>query len=286
MTSLSKSKHWVNIICNGNKKKISDKMTLKNVSSDFIKGIYCALNDPVEDEAYEDDIIVKSDLDLHDCISEDVIASWGDGNYFEQFCGLNMDEDGNYIERDYDEHDSYRSKILKNPKKYNARWQKFVIKYPDELIKIPTKRFFAFIQGGEINYIIQFDSIDFLNGFEIMRLWIDSQLTWYYSLYLTSIFDSEKVCRSIVTYPTSQKEKSDLLYIFECINVHLPKVLAEKVICILAQQCHVYDKKCHDTYDECHTLCLRSACHIHQKNPKDKILRLKDCLARIQLEQL
>lgn len=294
---LKKSNHWVKISCDGNSDRKEEVLTLKDVSSDFIKGVYCALNDPYDNVEYDDDVTMESDLKLEGCVIPDIIASWGDGNYFEQFCGLDQDSDGEYIGPSIDDihndkREPYRTKILSDPKKYNKRWKRFLKEYRSDIDKVPTKRYCAFIQTGDNDHIMQFDTIDFLNGFEMIRMWAQNQSSWFYTLYLTSVFDSGKVCRTQVTYQSLQKDKEYFDHIFLCANKYLPTELAKDVVRNLAQACYGYDKKVHNTYDECTTLCRESVCHIHREKQvskgtkKNKSLRLKHCLARIKLEKL
>jgi hypothetical protein len=283
---ISDKTYWIKITCDEDTKdkRKSDKLHLTDVSADFIRGIYCGLNDPFENCSYDDnDIHLESNFPLEGCLSADTMASWGDGNYFEDFCGLDIDDEGNPISNDNDDNDDnnhdkqvvYRKKILNNSKKYNERWQKFMKEHSDELtIKKPTKRYFACIQTGDNSHMIQFDSVDFLNGFETMRLWTDSIPYWFYSLYLYSVFDSNKVCRTSVTY----------------IHKSIPDEKHKKnKSCDNNKNCEGYNKNGHNTYDECLTpitVPKSSSCHIHEVRPSHKIKKLKNCLAQIKLEKL
>lgn len=107
--------------------------------------------------------------------------------------------------------------------------------------------------------------------------------TLFTGLLLTSIFEFGRVCKTFVTYQIPQKDKDDLLHVFECVNKHLPKDLTQYVMNIFT--------KCynHDIYDECLSRsCINESCHIHcdPPIPMHNMLKLAECVVQIKLKQL
>jgi hypothetical protein len=244
------------------------------VSADFIKGVYTILYDITEDVALYDRIItMDTNMELNGCMSEDILGWWADGNRFIE-CWL----PGSGYESNED-------KPSLTVEKYNAEWNRYIYNNPDEdeKIAIPSKRFVAFIQVNATNYIIQFDSIDFLNGYETLHGWARNIRGSYISHYLDNVFDSGEVCHKIVTYGIPCEEESKIKNIIACIDVYLPNVLTQ-LISRYAMQCRK-SKSDHTQFNtiQCNTLCLRDKCHVHCNEKK---LDLKDCLATVTLCKL
>lgn len=290
--------HWVKIEVHTKKTKIKlDELFLENISTDFIKGMYCAMYDPLDDDKIDtdDDIIVSmtSEFTLKKCVFSDILVAWDKGNNFEYFYQSRLD----YCNRD--NHETRRKKILNNPKNYNKCLEEFIKTCPNDhggLHTLPTKRFFAFIwmRYSNLECVIQFDSIDFLNGLEMMHAWMDDNLLsrWQHhssykkSIYLKSIFDTFKVCRATITYQHPH-ERNKLLYIFDHVNKYLLKELTQIIIYdYINQQCNNYNANNNSVYDECLTYSIEPSCHIHRRPQVSRQLRLINCVAHVQLEQL
>jgi hypothetical protein len=291
-SSLEEEKYWVTFTFHDHGSK---NFKLTNVSSDFIKGIYCGLLQP--SDKYENkldipnyDMTIETNYVLTDCLDPNIIDSSDYGILFE--CQFNESIG-------YEPNNSERSNILCDPNRYNTEWGKYIVSN-DFLPKIPlTKRYIVFIHIGDVDFdededfIIQFDTIDFLNGFEMVRLWIDDNYfndTNYLSS--RSIFDSGKVCKKYVEYDIkkSAKVQSDLSYIIECLIEFFPKELAQIIVhehvyeCVLERNCKDLSEQNYDEYDVCTTQCIGNVCHIHSKSRKK--LSLQECLVEISLEQL
>ncbi len=105
----------------------------------------------------------------------------------------------------------------------------------------PSKRYFAFVHyfeyitfditykfNYEYNYIVQFDSIDFLKGYEfifiraanttIIHIMNDKA---YQNNSLLFVFDSYKLCKNSVNYQILQKDNDDLVYVYNCLENYL-----------------------------------------------------------------
>lgn len=259
-----------------------NKLFLKNVSADFIKGIYMGLYDPLQNKALDNKILIQSDFQFDDCMSSNIIVSWDDYDGINDTIENNMNNGIYFDNLTLINKPTLRSKILRNPKKCNA-WLQNYMKNINEFI---TKRFIGFVQVRDTDYIIQFDSIDFLNGFETIRLWKSGFDRWIddEQLYLSLIFDELKICKKSVIYQTPQKEKNKLTLIFNIVSKYLPKTLAQLVINIVGQQCNYDDEN--NNYDSCKTITINSMCNVHQKVLNRQSSRLENCLATIDLEQL
>lgn len=242
----------------------------KNVSIDYIKGIYCAVRYPISNIAHNYYIKIYSNFELISCMYSDIILVFE--SRYNNFDSQHLFE---YNNKDI------RSKILCDPKKHNKKWEQFMEKYAHNKIG-NTKRFLALIGIDTYNYVIQFNSIDFLNGFEMVRTWSDNQ-SYNVSIHLSSIYDTLKICKTSITFRSSRKEMNELLIIFREINKYLPKVLTQLILQKIAQQC---DHHLTNGYDLCLTHSDKSSCYFHQKKGKYKILQLEKCLPQIHLEQL
>lgn len=280
------SKHWVKIIYDGVDDDSNKNMLFfENVSEDYIKGICCAFRNPMCSYDFDDndnEIIIKSDLDLNGCLGSDGIASWQDRDYCEFYCGQYLNNDVDRIESNANISD--RKAILNDPKKYNAKWKKFVTEHPENFIRIPTKRFYAIIEIDNIDqndvFIVQFDSKDFIDGFELFRAQGDKH---QYSLTILSIFKWGMICATSVEYKTPDNVEQQLSQIYKYINKYLPNDLARIVIDMYSKQCKSHRWSRH-IYDKCFTSCVDSYCHVHKDS--EEILELKDCIATVHLEPL
>lgn len=276
--------HWIKIklMHDKSKNKKCDKIFLENVSVDFIKGICCALNDPHNHKVIDKRVFIKSDFQIKECMCSDILVVFGERNHFEdEYClhifGSDVDSNDIYS----DDENECRTSILRYSELYNASFENFIDEYNDDehgVDPTPTKQFCAFIQSANTHYLVQFDSIDFLNGFEMIRVWMYTNSWWSYSLHLGSIFDSYKVCKTMVTYQFTQKYNKLIL---NHVLKYLSQVLAQEVMNYCLQQCD-YPNHYSCAHDECLTLSDESTCHIHCDNAKYKI-RLKDCEAQVHL---
>jgi hypothetical protein len=291
-TTTEEKKYWIKFWFYSRDTGIhTHNLKFKNVSSDFIKGIYIILlkQIPKYEQLYKNTLdaldyymSVKSNYVLNDCLKPNIVDWWADGNYFEY--NFSASNGHNFYEG------IHRSIILNDPARYNEEWKKYIENETTHLSL--TKRYSAFIQIEEIDYIVQFDSIDFLNGFEMMRFWIENNYSDSLDcLSLRSIFDSGKVCKKYVEYDIKENTQiqSDILYIIDCLIVFFPKVLAEMIVYqhILTRECCNYHCAHYYEYDVCSTLCIGDTCHMHDSWLKSKcMLSLKECLVKITLEQL
>lgn len=269
----STSNYWIKIYKNHESKPL---LFQENVSIDYIKGIYCAICYPINNNSHNDGLLIKSNFELNYCTLSDVVMeirriNENDDDIKQLFgCGC--------ANRDL------RAKILNNPKTYNDNLEKFIKKYSSKKWN-KIKRFLAFIRINESRYIIQFDSIDFMNGFEMIRMWSSKQPPYNLSLHLLSIYDTSKICKTSVTFQPPQEEINKLLLIFQQINKYLPTVLTQLILQDFAQQCDyhlVYGR----AYDTCLTYSVESNCYFHRRGAIHRTLQLENCLARVQLEQL
>lgn len=291
----SNSKYWLKILFNN--KEYRDVLLLNDVSVDFIRGVcfvrYCILNEPQYSKNNYTDLVLTSNAkqfqNYYYFVTAPIVIRWPQSrrdNELEKLCGFNNNDDRKYFCHNTMQY--HREKILKNAKKYNIRLKEFLKEFLNQLShpdKTPSKRYIAYICiiGPIIrNYTIQFKSIDFLNGFEHMRMWmnnISKRLNWRYRIILKSVYDSGKICKTFVTYQLPQKEKNDIEYLNECINEYLPKYLRQIIMSMIT--------KCdnRDEYDECLTLCINDSCYVHQK-ASNAILKLSECITKIDLEQI
>lgn len=247
----------------------------ENVSIDYIKGINCAVKYLITNDAHNTIITINSNFILENCMHSDIILVF-DSRY------------DNFEWQHFFEHENkdLRSKILSDPKKHNKEWKKFMKEYAHNKIG-KTKRFLALIRISKYNYVIQFNSIDFLNGFEMVRTWsrLDDRSRNFPSmrepLHLLSVYDTLKICKISITFQTPQKEMNRLLIIFQQINKYLPLVLAQLILQIFAQ-CDYH--AC--GYDSCLTHSIESTCFFHQKIVMCEKVQLENCMPQIHLEQL
>lgn len=321
-TSEPISKYWVKIECKREEHSsgilslifdaplshkeynINDAILLNNVSIDFIKGAFYASQ---FNNNYINSIVVSSNLLLnYNCIRSNILLErFCSYDEFEKFHGLNINNNDERIDNAL----SNRKKILNNPEICNHQWKKFIEEHPGVFEKNPTKQFIAFINvtcphkmtlnGMQFpeNYIVQFDSVDFLNGFEQVRLWTNScgASCTLRKLHITYVLHLGKVCKTFVRYQNTQKEKDELLCVFEHMNKYLPKELAQLILNMITLcngHIDAYNNNNNNNvfneyaeYDECETKCLNDNCHVHQKI-RENTIKLADCTAQIKLQQL
>lgn len=178
-TLKSKQKYWVKISKKSNKSKIENILKFDDVSPDFIRGMYCYFYNPDNNCLLKDNMIVNMDsnLQLLNCMQSDVIASW----YSDDDDKTNNAFIDDVIDPNDTKRNKYRDNILKNPQKYNKVWAGNLnyIGYFRAKNNV-TKQFFALFYNKPNQYsaqsayrrcVIQFDSLDFLNGYETVRLW-------------------------------------------------------------------------------------------------------------------
>lgn len=302
MNFISDPKYWVKISYDRNSDdiiKVPFEINLDNVSSDFVKGIYFALHNPITNRSYYN-IKLESNLCLHNCIRFDIVGK----QYITHFPHYYDANVKSLFEKDH---------IYHNPQKFNLTWKNRIKEMRDGIIQNPSKYFFAIVQVNATYYTIQFESIDFLNGYETMRLWIMKNNLgkyWsdgpYYEHYLQYVFEKWQICKLIVTYQHSEEDNKIILKIFEHINKYLPNNLTHIVVKLFMNKCSDYEQLQMDDdsestetnddtipkltdvymYDECHTLCLGNGCHIHNRNLQNKEINLNQCIPKIKLEQI
>lgn len=291
-TSKNSSKNvsnWIKIIIY-NEKQIPEVALFKNVSVDFIKGVYCAMYDPKHNKlrTATNCTIIESNILLKNCIKSDIICAWcSDCSCIHHFY--------------HNEYEYYPEKVLNDQKKYNNKLKKNKNGQLMGMRKILTKQFFAMIHFGErsctglsccfgenyiANWIIQFDSIDFLSGFETMRVRINNNCDIFKDniLYLGYVFDlcKMKICTLFVTYEFLHEDSNILLRVENCINKYLPKELVQLIIVYFRDQCGWFGED-DEPYEECLTICsFEDHCFIHE-NQNEK-LELIHCLANISIE--
>lgn len=119
-------------------------------------------------------------------MSDRLLACWGDGNRF--------DPDDSDIEKKF--------RLTMKPIEYhNYRRHCFYYdQYQFKEVDPPTMRYSIDMQIGDITYIIQFNSIDFLNGLTTINCWQSNDMC--NQSYLYNVYDNSQLCYKKTTYLT------------------------------------------------------------------------------------
>lgn len=283
------SQIWMKLLCRGEKGDIVDVLELTNVSTNYIKGIYCALYNEysaIDGVKYDKDhkkifmcgnkcLELYSNVQLTDFNNlNKIVKRWNSISVFTTELITNVVGE------------AYELNTTNDPTKCNIQWEKIIKEYPiikqypnEYNINHPTKRFVVFMRIDYGDAIFQFDSLEFLNGIALVHGWMQNNPMWPIvknsvshsqpDYKIICVLDHWKVCKMHVIYEISQKNKDDLIYVFDCLSAYLSKDI---VILIINQFFKCYD-------NECSTPCVENHCHIHQRQEK-VLLKFEQCIVK------
>lgn len=263
---MTKDTYFLSIIFNNDNKNSKQLLHLSKLKEDFIKGVYLTLYDETN-FPHISDLTIISDMLVNDCLKDNILRTRSRYDY---------DSDD-----EYKNVNEYKFDYKRNAKENNIKWRKYVKDYSRSKIKIPTKHYVASVHVNEVNYIVQFDSIDFLNGFQTICSWFYKR-NYSICIHLYEVFDSWKICNKVVSYPLPKETKTRLDIITVIIDTYLPNVIAILVL----QYCNQCNKIAKDGIftSSCNTLCLdntNNTCHYHAG--KMDCIKLEHCLADVEL---
>lgn len=276
----STPKYWITLTRDfNNQSNDNDVLKLNNVSFDFVKAFYCILYNvyPYRDLITYKKIIKTNAINRFTNFEAVEMRNYIDPDHIKVLKINELNCEFEYIDEKFSEW-SHRLCVLNDPNTHNTIWKKFIRNINEyDLAQNISKRYAALVCIDEYYHIIQSDSIDIFNGLDFFCSWIN--LTKRSKSQIIHVYDSWKVCKILVTYDVPEKEKNNILYVFECLNKYLLNDVTALVMKLVT-------KCCDSTYDECQTPTLDFLCHNHQYFSIDDVNKLKYHMADIKLEQL
>lgn len=139
-------------------------------------------------------------------MKDNILGHWGDGNRFV----IDVYPGGPLPPSSWDQ--------------YNTLWREWSHQKRDcwsGIENAPSKKYVCFVTVGQSDYLLQSDTIDWIEGFETLRIWTDKQQHWYFRVYLYGVFDENSACTWITNYGVEHQDQVNCYF--------LPRVIQRQI---------------------------------------------------------
>lgn len=144
--------------------ELPKSFTLHNLTEEFIRGVYTVLYDISNDEQNFDELELISDSLHLQFPLDNILECFGDGF------------------RDYLDPDQHECPEMEADLKslniidyYNKYWKRYILREdPNEVheVKVPSKRYVLEFEWSELSYVLQCDTVDYINGIVTAMSWL------------------------------------------------------------------------------------------------------------------